>query len=593
MVTCEVFPMECANLHTLPYVPGVAEHAKETNEYIREHFSHRDFILAVDLPYGFEQEVLAAVKRLPVVSLILDITGRGIPVIPTHAPMEAVRLYQKYGMDMHFVDSSLPVTGDIQEWCRFVEVAQYAGIKEVLKNPDSYGFSLVELFGIRDAESLQEPYHFAHLSQVYRKKILEISPQKKNHYIDSRNRLMACRLKKLLDKGEEVIFVCNEMNAQRVTEYLSEDIECPVDDKLVLPSLTCTVSKSSVYKLTHEVPYFMYIYDLFRGREFNRFSYIKKVFVNARTIEFPDDIGACIRYSMKLAMSEGQLYPDTYLMTMAAQDIIDNYYAKRVLDEALTYQYAKTKDHECPGIDGFLDYNLQRVPHRTIVIKNEDERDREYRKRKRVKRIEWGGYCRWLRNSNHYETEKKLYLYLLSNYSFKNQKKRFRPKKFVSGIKYGIDVRTTLRKSTEGKNLYVRQKEKTSKAAYIIDYGGTANGPIFIDRLVKGIGTALIRGDHYTINTMVLFPVLDCEATEIFGRLDTRNALQSSIDVALEHVENLIIFSDAGKNFMSRMDINPKNYRIYPLNTIPEHLLEPYHEFTTVKGHLKYNPLGD
>jgi len=92
---------------------------------------------------------------------------------------------------------------------------------------------------------------------------------------------------------------------------------------------------------------------------------------------------------------------------------------------------------------------------------------------------------------------------------------------------------------------------------------------------------------------MVLFPVLDCEATDIFTKLDTRNALQSSIDIALEHAENLIIFSDAGKNFMSRMDIDPKNYRIYPLNTIPEHLLESYHEFTIVKGHLKYNPLGD
>lgn len=585
--------MEYENLHTLPYVPGIAEHAHETNDFIRNHFSDRNFILAIDLPYGFEQTVLPAVKRLPIVSLILDVTGRGIPVIPTHAPVEAVRLYLRHGMDLHFVDSSLPVTGDIGEWYRFVELAQQYGLKEILKNPNHFGVSLEELFGVRDSDNRPNPYLFAHLTQNYRRKIGDAQDAEKSRYIDTRNRLMAHRLKRLLDSGEEVIFVCNELNAPVVTRYLSEDFECPIDDRLVLPSLTCRIDKKSVYKVTHEVPYFMYIYDLYRNKEFKRFEYIKKIFYNSRTIEFPDDIEACIRYSMKLAITEGQLFPDAYLMTMAAQDTIDNFYAKKVLDEALTYQYAKTQENECPGIEGFLDYNLQRVPHRTIVIKEEEEWNREYKKRKRVKRLTFGFYSRWLRNSSHYETEKRLYSYLLLNYSFKNQKKRFRPRRFCSGLKYGIDFRATLRRSQEGNHLYVREKQKTSKAAYIIDYGGTANGAIFIDRLVKGIGTAQIQGDHYTINTMVLFPVLDCEATDIFARLDTRNALQSSIEVALEHVENLIIFSDAGKNFMDRMDISPKNYRLYPLNTIPEHLLEPYHEFVTVKGNLKYNPLGD
>jgi len=585
--------MEYANLHTLPYVPGIAEHARETNDFIRNHFSNRDFILAIDLPYGFEQTVLTAVKRLPIVSLILDITGRGIPVIPTHAAIEAVRLYLRQGMDMHFIDSSLPVTGDIGEWYRFVEMAQQFGLTQILKNPEHFGIILEELFGVSDPDSQSRPYLFAHLTQHYRKKIGDAPDAEKIRYIDTRNRLMAHRLKRLLDSGKEVIFVCNELNAPQVTRYLSEDFECPIDDRLVLPSFTCRIDKKSVYKVTHEVPYFMYIYDLYRNKEFRRFEYIKKVFYDSRTIEFPDDIEACIRYSMKLAMTEGQIYPDTYLMTMAAQRTIDNFYAKKVLNEALTYQYAKTQEHECPGIEGFLDYNLQRVPHRTIVIKDEDERDREYKKRRRIKRYTFGFYSRWLRNSSHYETEKKLYSYLLSNYSFKNQKKRFRPRKFCSGLKYGIDFRATLRKSQEGNHLYVREKQKTSKAAYIIDYGGTANTCIFVDRLVKGIGTALIRGDHYTINTMVLFPTLDCEATDIFAKLDRVNALESSIDVALEHVENLIIFSDVQKNFMDRMDISPKNYRLYPLNTIPEHLLEPYHEFVTVKGHLKYNPLGD
>ncbi len=585
--------MEFPNLHTLTYVPGIAEHARETNAFIRKNFSKRNFVLAIDLPYGFEQTVLAAAKRLPVISLILDITGRGIPVIPTHAPMEAVRLYLDYGMDMHFVDSSLPVTGDVREWYRFVEMSQFVGVREVLKHPQNFGISVEELFGIRDPDRQAEPYHFAHLAQNYRKMITEAPEGEKNQYIDSRNRLMAHRLKRFLDSGDDVIFVCNELNAPHVTRYLSDDIDFPLDDKLVLPSLTCTISKESVHKVTHEVPYFMFLYDMYRNGEFNRFEYIKKIFLNTRTIEYPDDIQACIQYSMKLAISEGQLYPNTYLMTMAAKDIVDDFYAGKVLKEALTYQYAPTKETDCPGIEGFLDYNLQRVPHRTIVLKNEEERERGYTKRKKIKHYSWSWYSRWLRNSSHYETEKKLYSYLLSNFSFRNKKKKFRPKKFCSGLKYGIDFRATLRKSAEGRHLYVKQKEKTSKAAYIIDYGGTANGAIFVDRLVKGIGTAQIQGDHYTLNTMVLFPVLDCEATDIFARLDTRNALQSSIDIALEHVENLIIFSDAGQNFMKRMEISPKNYRMYPLKTIPEHLLEPYHEFTTVKGHLKYNPLGD
>lgn len=586
--------MNISNLHLLTYVPGVAEHAREVNRYIRSRFSRKNFIFAIDLPSGFEEKVLSAVKKLPVVSIILDITGRGIPVIPTHAPIEAVRLYLESGMDMHFVDSSLPVRGDIGEWYRFVDIARNIGLERVLGDPKFYGISLSALFGSQYEGEGQKIPSFIHLSSMYRERVHAISPLEMTEYIDSRNRLMAKRVKKLIDSGEEIVFVCNERNALSVLRYLEEKEQVPFDDRLILPTITCRVPGRSIHKLTQEIPYVMYAYEMARNGELDRFSILKDIFLKARTIELPADIEASIRYSMKLAMTEGQLFPDTYLLAVAARSIVDDSYAKRILDISLYYPFADAGIHECPGLEGYLDYNLQRVSHRTICLKPEDPEHRAFAKKKGRKFPFIFGYYRWVRNGAHIETEKRLLSFIRSLDPFRDGRVGHRPRKFVSGLEWGIDARNTLRGRINGDDaLYVRRKRRTSVAAYIIDYGKRANTKFFIDRVIKGIGTAWVEGKTYTISTVVLFPWLECEVTDIFIGLDTNEPFPSSLSVALEYAKKLLIFSDRGENVLCSLGIPRNKYRIYPLREIPSSLLEGYQSFTIVKDNLKYNPLGD
>ncbi len=98
----------------LHYVPGIAEYASQVRDEIRKR-AGSDFLIAVDLPAGYEAMVIDAVQKLPEVSIIVDEIGKGIPVIPTSPPVEAVRSYQEQGLDLGFIAPSLPVVGNSDE----------------------------------------------------------------------------------------------------------------------------------------------------------------------------------------------------------------------------------------------------------------------------------------------------------------------------------------------------------------------------------------------------------------------------------------------------------------------------------------------
>jgi hypothetical protein len=127
-------------LHILPYVPGIAEYAAQVRKEILER-KDSDFILAIDLPHGLENEVMTAVKTLPKVSVIVDKLLRGIPIIPTSAPIEAVRSFQDSGIEMQFIDTSLPVTGNLDDYRYFTDQCRLSGVETVLKNAEYYGIS--------------------------------------------------------------------------------------------------------------------------------------------------------------------------------------------------------------------------------------------------------------------------------------------------------------------------------------------------------------------------------------------------------------------------------------------------------------------
>jgi len=126
------------NLHVIPYIPGIAEYAALVREELNKR-KDSDFLIAVDLPHGLESQVVTATKSLPQVSVIVDQLFRGIPIIPTSAPIEAVRSFGETGTDVRFIDTTLPVTGNLDDYRYFIDQCRLSGVGEVIKNAKSHG----------------------------------------------------------------------------------------------------------------------------------------------------------------------------------------------------------------------------------------------------------------------------------------------------------------------------------------------------------------------------------------------------------------------------------------------------------------------
>ena len=127
-----------SKLCIIPYIPGYAEYAARVRDEILKR-KGSDFIIAVDLPRGLESQVIEATKKLPEASVIVDRLNRGIPILPTSAPIEAVRSYLEYGTDLQFIDTSLPVIGNMDDYQLFANSCILHGIEEVLQKPEQFG----------------------------------------------------------------------------------------------------------------------------------------------------------------------------------------------------------------------------------------------------------------------------------------------------------------------------------------------------------------------------------------------------------------------------------------------------------------------
>ena len=352
-------------LHILPYVPGIAEYAAQVRKEILDR-KDSDFTLAIDLPHGLENQVITAAKMLPKVSVIADQLFRGIPIIPTSAPIEAVRSFQESGIDMRFIDTSLPVTGNLDDYRYFTDQCRLSGVESVLKNAEYYGISPKDILRswVEALQGENNPGGFSHLPELATDLMRSRkSDDRISAYLQTRLQYMAIQLKELLSHDIDVVLVCSASHVNGILHFLNVPLE-PVDDTFVVPSRICAVSEEDILKISPEVPFFMYLYELFRDTPVEREKWISHAYCGTDRTDIPaDTIRVTHQYGYNLALTDKELYPDIYNLVAAAKYCVDDNYAVRVFQKLKSYPPNERTSSECL-VKNLYDYNFMPLGNR-------------------------------------------------------------------------------------------------------------------------------------------------------------------------------------------------------------------------------------
>jgi len=598
------------NLQIIPYIPTIAEYAAQVREEILRRKGD-DFIIAVDLPAGLEARVLEATRRLPEASVVIDPLMRGIPIIPTSAPIEAVRSYLEYGIECRFIDASLPVLGNREDYQHFIQLSRLFGIEKILSDPEAYGVNIEDLFKARidDALKEQQGFPFFHLPGVTESfGYPEYDPDKATTYLQTRLQCMARHLQELLDTEMDVLFVCSGSLYHGVLHYLEEDLPA-IDDSYIVPTRICSVNEADIYQITREIPFLMYLYDLYRDTPVERERWIQSLYCGTEMENLPADIvDSAIDCAHKLALTDRQIFPDMYNLVAAAKYTGGDDFAMEVFARAQSYPPNHTTEGECI-IQPILDYNFTNLANsRSLTLRsslfNTSSRITSLHERL-IPRKNFRGYVRWTRTPESIQAELEFMRYMTRKYvALEPSKEEYTVEEFSCGFGEGFDVKETLRNGM-GDRLFVRSATLENAACYVIDYrepqssagtrivhtavsirvleGGTRPfiDTIFLDRNYPWVGVTRCTGRHYDSTVMVAFNRLDCPPTQIFNGLMARQPLTSAVQLATRYAKYAFIFTDNPQE-LEDVPIDPGRAKILPRGAIPAAVLRKMAQFDIV-----------
>jgi len=594
------------NLYIIPYIPGYAEYAARVREEILKR-KDSDFVIAVDLPRGLETLVLEATKKLPEASVLVDPLMRGIPIIPTSAPIEAVRSYLEYGLDIRFINTTLPVIGNLDDYRHFVNSCDTYGLEEVLRDPEKYGIPIEDVSKSWISSEAEKNYTapFVHLPSIAATAD-EFDPEKHSSYELTRLQYMAMGIKELLKEGNDILLVCSSIHAPGILHYLECEIS-PIDDRYMIASRICAVSEDDMVQLTHEIPFMVYLYELYRGTPVDRMEWLRSIFscTDYKYLMAGDAKDSTI-YSCKLALTDQQIYPDIYNIVASAKYVVDDGYAIAVFDRARSYPPNKDKESEVSILD-LIDYNLKSLGNTRVLklkrslIDNPGYHRRKWRKReKQLRRV---GYSRWTRTPESIINEREFIHYITSRFTFKEPSEdQFTAEECICGLGEGFDVRETIR-NWNTRKIYVKEPVMENTACYVMDYrlfnqkrlSGSAQvslagspdtqsaldgylGNIFYDRYYPWIGLAWSKGNHFDAAVMVAFSKLAVPSTQIFCDIRSSDPLKSAVEAGLKHTKTVFVFTDSPQE-LNGIEAGPDRIKVLPTRTIPYSVFEKMSQF--------------
>ena len=598
------------NLTIIPYVADYAEFAARTREEILQR-KGSDFIVAVDLPQGLEDQILKTVQSLPETSLLIDALRRAILITPTSAPAEAIRSFLEYGYEMHCIDASLPVTGNVSEYKYFIQMCKLHGPDKVINQPGQFGISQDDLFHAWAGTVLGKISGTpAFVSLPQRSTPEDCPPFDRallSQYQITRLQCMAMHLKKILERGLEVVFVCSYENVNGILSFLSSELPS-FDDSYHLPVKICRVPEALLYTISREIPFLMYTYELYRDTPFDREKSVRHLFTENCGSVSSQQITGAIKYALRLALADYQVFPDIYNVTAAAKYFMDDSCALKVYEKAISYPPSRNLTSNCT-FKSIVDYNFNpfcetRVLTLKSSVVNKSTKSINPRSKKR-----WSSptkYDRFTRTNRSLKAELDLMKYVTSLFkSSKISEHETMPVPFTCGLQNGIDYRQTIRHHHLGR-VFVKQPVIENNSCYIFDFrslvektkateiegtqfrfvittteSGVIPTHIFFDKNYPWIGTALHTGYHYNTKVMVAFMSLPFSPTKIYDNISYSNPLVSSVDVGLKYAKQVFVFSDnAGE--LDNPHYPRDRLKIFPLEVLPKTIQDKMRTFDIV-----------
>ena len=564
-----------ALLTVVPYRGETAEYAWEVRKTISS-LGAENLVIAVDFPAGYEDRVLRAVKDLPRISLLIDPLKRGIPVVPTHPGIEAVRCYLEWGLDLRFVDTSLPLCGTPDEVDRFIDAVRAHGIDDVVGDAERFGIDLNRVMGLEGtpAPALEVP-PFSDSPAITRAIHALDRSVESPAYFDARHRYMASQLLGPLRDGYRVVLVCHAMHEAGVRAYLAQEVVVP-PLSIHVPTTRCRVRETDVRLITSEIPFCMYLYELFRDQEPDRRAWIDRICAEAAEEDSAAAIQALLGLAENIALCSGRASPDLTCLISASAACTPPEYTLRLWEIAMSYPPADRQSncivipHFDPNfaprtgaLSRYLSFSLKRA-------ENAAARTRSQRSLASVT---------FTRSPESLRNEREFMRYLGSRFVSLRPSGVCTAVPFSSGIRDGVAIHETLRNLWSGE-VYVREEELTNDAAYVFCFGGLPTWRVYFDRQYSMVGTARRNGNTFSMVSLVAFN-RELPSRTIMEEVTTWNPFSSAIEVALRYCRHVFVFSDERPNgIVDRNDAG--RLRWIPLASLPPSILQKVMSYDVV-----------
>jgi hypothetical protein len=436
-------------VRALPIVHGSGDFAIR----VREELLARPYdCLAVPLPPSFQEEVEAAVERLPTVSVVVqrdadtgEQSGEGfsyVPVDPCQGVIAAIRTAIGERIAREFVD---------------LETPRFEGQEATF--PDPYALKKVSPEGFAAAvlPAIPPPAEGQHRDRIV---------------------AMASRLRELEKEYRSVLFVCSLLDWPWVRDAYARRLEPVEPEPFFAPVGTFTVDPKTLIFVLGELPFLTGLYE--RGRreltpdDNLSVDGVKEMVLHARdrlkqTLPkvaqrvTPQLLSVYFRYVRNLALLDRRLTPDLYALVTAAKQTAGDEFALALAETAREYPFHEPEPGEPLARVGVGKGDLplwgvgpmvSRLPGQAISWRTCELRPKPPEADRTAWKQRWDPYgmCSWPPEDDRIESFQR---------HVRDQAKAIlgadlaRSEKFTTSVRDGVDIRETLRNWHTG-DLYVK-----------------------------------------------------------------------------------------------------------------------------------------
>ncbi len=460
--TADQFLAISPRIRVLPIIHGSGDFAIQ----VREELLSRPYdCVALPLPPSFQEDVEAAVEKLPIVSVVVQVDAETqsaeeaerplgfsyVPIDPCQGVIAAVRTAMGERIAREFIDLETP---------HFESVTR--------SFPDPYALKRVK----------PEKFAAAVLAAV--------GPPAPGQN-ENRVAWMAARLHELEKRYQLILFVCSILDWPWVRDAYQRNLPAPEQETFFSPMASFPVDPKTLIFTLGELPYITALYE--RGRrelspdDNLSVDGIKELVLDARELLkakhpkvaqrlTPQLLSVYFRYVRNLSLVDRRLTPDLYTIAIAAQQTAGDDFALAVAETARSYRY-QTIDESGDDFHEFEEPGLarmgidqaelpvwgqgpmvSRLPGQALTWRTFELRPQPLKKDQGRWRQKWDPYgmCSWPPEderieSFHRHVREQARAILGADLA--------RTEKFTTSVRDGIDIRETLRNWHTG-NLYVK-----------------------------------------------------------------------------------------------------------------------------------------